>query len=44
MSTVLDAVKLAYVPSGYKAGTTYSVIPDDGTGDFTGKSRQIYEG
>jgi len=35
MSTILEAVKMAYVPSGYKAGTTYSVIPDDGTGDFT---------
>ncbi len=23
------------IPSGYKAGKTYSIIPDDGSGDFT---------
>ena len=26
---------LAMIPSGYKAGKLYSVLPSDGTGDFT---------
>jgi hypothetical protein len=26
---------IAMIPSGYKAGTVYSVLPVDGTGDFT---------
>lgn len=33
---------LAMIPSGYKAGKLYSVLPQDGTGDFTVVSDQKY--
>ena len=33
--TLLDKCSLLLSPSGYKSGVLYSVIPDDGTGDFT---------
>jgi hypothetical protein len=34
MSTYDDA-SLIYYPSGYKAGTAYSLKPTDGSGDLT---------
>lgn len=30
-----DNASIALIPSGYKSGKVYSVIPDDGDGDFT---------
>jgi hypothetical protein len=30
-----DNASLALIPSGYKSGLLYSVIPDNGNGDFT---------
>ena len=30
-----DNASIALIPSGYKSGKLYSVIPDDGDGDFT---------
>lgn len=30
-----DNASIALIPSGYKSGKLYSVIPDSGNGDFT---------
>ncbi len=35
MSTIWDEGKLAMIATGYKASTLYSVLPADGSGDFT---------
>ena len=34
MSTLLDQASLIFTPNAYKAGTLYSVKPEDGVGDF----------
>ena len=34
MSTLLDQASLILTPNAYKAGTLYSVKPEDGVGDF----------
>jgi hypothetical protein len=35
MGTLLDLASLVTIPSGYKVGTVYSVVPTDGAGDLT---------
>jgi hypothetical protein len=35
MGTLLDLASLVTIPSGYKVGTVYSVVPTDGAGDLS---------
>ena len=35
MSNLLNAASLVVTPNSYKEGKLYSVIPSDGSGDFT---------
>ena len=39
--SIFNKAVLSMMPSGYKAGTLYSVIPDDGDGDLTSTRNSV---
>jgi hypothetical protein len=38
--SIYDKASLIQIPSGYRAGELYSVIPNSGAGDFTVQETQ----